>query len=226
MIWDFLSTWKHICLIFWIIKHISCSKLPQYHQWNSGQLSNTDRVEEKRFVFGLFRSSAQPSLQCRCDADYCRSLNPILQHQLLSSSQNQHKGWVPKKKPEKLCPFHKPPGDEVDDDGDNGHLPNPSRWWMASQELPWNVDTWMIQRCLHLPTQLIVGLGMELKMRPVLVFLRPIYACPCPFCLLVGMFANAGFDTSENVYIENWLKLGLRRQMGRKIANIVDMFSL
>ena len=40
------------------------------------------------------------------------------------------------------------------------------------------------------------------------------------------MFANAGFDTSENVYIENWLKLGLRRQMGWKIANIVEMFSL
>ena len=45
--------------------------------------------------------------------------------------------------------------------------------------------------------------------------------------LFVGWcVANAGFDTSENVYIENWLKLGLRRQMGRKIANIVEMFSL
>ena len=78
-------------------------------------------------------------------------------------------------------------GDEVDDGGENGHLPNPSRWWMASQELPWNVDTWMIQRCLHLPTQLIVGLGMELKRRPVLVFLQPIYMrVPVPFvCRLV-----------------------------------------
>ena len=44
--------------------------------------------------------------------------------------------------------------------------------------------------------------------------------------LFAHVFVNTVFDTLENVYIENWFKLGLRGQMGWKIANIVEMFSL